>query len=168
MKNPLNRRIVREIRGDFGKYLVIFFLLLLSIAEISGFLVADGSMIAAYHESFEKYNIEDGHFRTKKALNRAQEKYISENGVRLDEMYYVDEALKSGSTLRIFKIRDDMNRACLMAGEMPSHPGEIVIDRMYADNNHLHIGDVIESDRYRWTITGLVALSDYSALFFQQ
>ena len=165
MKNPLKKRLLRELRSELGKYLVIFILLIASIGFVSGFLVADGSMIAAYHESFEKYNIEDGHFRTKKALNRAQEKYISEYGVTLNKMYYVDEELKTGSTLRIFEVRDDMNQACLMEGEMPSRPGEIVIDRMYADNNHLHIGDVIESDRYRWTITGLVALSDYSALF---
>ena len=26
MKNPLNKRLPREIRGDFGKYLVIFLL----------------------------------------------------------------------------------------------------------------------------------------------
>lgn len=29
MKNPLNKRLPREIRGDFGKYLVIFLLLVL-------------------------------------------------------------------------------------------------------------------------------------------
>ena len=64
MKNPLNKRLPREIRGDFGKYLVIFLLLVLCIGFISGFLVADNSMIRAYNEGFEKYNIENGHFLT--------------------------------------------------------------------------------------------------------
>ena len=54
MKNPLNKRLPREIRGDFGKYLVIFLLLVLCIGFISGFLVADNSMIRAYNEGFEK------------------------------------------------------------------------------------------------------------------
>ena len=36
-----------------------------SIGLISGFLVADGSMIKAYNDSFDKYNIEDGHFSFK-------------------------------------------------------------------------------------------------------
>lgn len=35
-----------------------------TIGMVSGFLVADGSMIQAYNEGFEKYNIEDGNFRT--------------------------------------------------------------------------------------------------------
>ena len=72
MKSPLNKRLFRELRGEFGKYLVIFILMTLTIGMVSGFLVADGSMIQAYKESFEKYNIENGHFRTEKKMNNAQ------------------------------------------------------------------------------------------------
>lgn len=63
MKNPLNKRLLRELTGEFGKYLVIFILLVATIGFVSGFLVADGSMLASYNESFEKYRIEDGNFR---------------------------------------------------------------------------------------------------------
>ena len=41
MKNPLNKRLPREFRKDFGKYLVIFLLLVITIGFVSGFLVAD-------------------------------------------------------------------------------------------------------------------------------
>ena len=60
MKNPLNRRLIRELKGELGKYLVILILLIATIGFVSGFLVADGSMLTAYNESFEKYNIEEG------------------------------------------------------------------------------------------------------------
>ena len=36
---------------------------------------------------------------------------------------------------------------------------------MYADNNGLKVGDTLSDGKKDWTITGLVALSDYSALF---
>ena len=37
---------------------------------------------------------------------------------------------------------------------------------MYADNNSLRVGDVLENtDGGQWTVTGLVALPDYSCLF---
>ena len=39
------------------------------------------------------------------------------------------------------------------------------IDRMYADNNSLKVGDTLIRGEKSWKITGLVALSDYSALF---
>lgn len=165
MRSPLNKRLFRELRGEFGKYLVIFILMTLTIGIVSGFLVADGSMIQAYNESFEKYNIENGHFRTEKKMNNAQIQDIEDLGVKLYENYYVEESLTNGSTMRIFKNRDQVNKVCLMKGKMPAKPGEIGIDRMYADNNHLSVGDEIASDGHTWKITGLVALSDYSALF---
>ena len=59
MKNPLNKRLPRELKSEFGKYLVLFIFLAGMIALVSGFLVADGSMLKAYEQSFEKYNIED-------------------------------------------------------------------------------------------------------------
>ena len=39
MKNPLNKRLPREFRKDFGKYLVIFLLLVITIGFVSGFLL---------------------------------------------------------------------------------------------------------------------------------
>ena len=165
MRSPLNKRLFRELRGEFGKYLVIFILMTLTIGMVSGFLVADGSMIQAYEESFEKYNIENGHFRTEKKMNNAQIQDIEDLGIKLYENYYVEEVLTNGSTMRIFKNRDEVNKVCLMKGKMPEKPGEIGIDRMYADNNELKVGDTIDDGEKSWKITGLVALSDYSCLF---
>ena len=125
MRSPLNKRLFRELRGEFGKYLVIFILMTLTIGMVSGFLVADGSMIQAYEESFEKYNIENGHFRTEKKMNNAQIQDIEDLGIKLYENYYVEEALTNGSTMRIFKNRDEVNKVCLMKGKMPEKPGEI-------------------------------------------
>ena len=166
MKNPLNRRLLRELKGEFGKYLVILILLIATIGFVSGFLVADGSMLTAYNESFVKYNIEDGHFTVVKQMNKAQKKNIEALGIRIYDLFYVEEPLTSNeSTLRIFADRKDVDKVCLMEGSMPEKTDEIAIDRMYADNNSLKVGDVIASADQSWTVTGLVALSDYSALF---
>ena len=72
MKNPLRKRVLRELRDEIGKYLVVFILMVSTIGFVSGFLVADGSMMTAYNESFEKYNIEDGNFRTDDEIHRSQ------------------------------------------------------------------------------------------------
>lgn len=52
-----------------------------------------------------------------------------------------------------------------MDGEFPSSDSEIAIDRMYADNNSLKVGDKLTLHGKEYRICGLVALSDYSALF---
>lgn len=165
MKNPLRKRLLRELRSECGKYLVIFLLLVSSIGFVSGFLVADGSMIIAYEESFEKYNIEDGHFELQEKANKAQQKSLQALGITLYDNFYMEESLTNGSTLRIFSDREKVNLVCLMEGRMPAASGEIAIDRMYADNNDIQVGDTLKSPRYTWTVTGLVALSDYSCLF---
>ena len=166
MKNPLNKRLLREVRGELGKYAVIAILLVATIGFVSGFLVADSSMIAAYDEGFAKYNIEDGHFRVENQLNRAQLKTLTEAGVTLYDMHYREAALDNGSTLRIYPDRAEVNTVCLMDGALPAAPGEIAIDRMYADNNSLAIGDTLTAaGGETWTVTGLVALPDYSCLF---
>ena len=165
MKNPLRKRIPRELKGEFGKYLVVFLLMVLTIGFVSGFLVADGSMLKAYNESFDKYNIENGNFRTAEKIYSSQWKDIEAAGVKLYENYYIEEDLDNGSTMRFFKNREKVNKVCLMKGEMPSGQGEIAIDRMYADNNSLKVGDTLIRGEKSWKITGLVALSDYSALF---
>ena len=167
MKNPLRKRLPRELKGELGKYLVVFILMVLTIGMVSGFLVADGSMIVAYNDGFEKYNIENGNFCTNQQIYKSQKEEIQNLGIKLYENFYIEEPLDNGSTMRFFKNRTEINGVCLMKGELPKATGEIAIDRMYADNNDLKVGDTLKSQsgKQTWKITGLVALSDYSCLF---
>ena len=165
MKSPLRKRLLRELKSEFGKYLVVFIMMAITIAFVSGFLVADGSMIRAYDDSFRKYNIEDGYFRTKKKLTTTQKEDIEKSDVKIYENFYIEQKLTNGSTVRFFKNRKDVDKVCLMKGRMPEKSGEIAVDRMYAENNSLEIGDRVKSGKKAFRITGLVAFSDYSALF---
>ena len=165
MKSPLRKRLLRELKSEFGKYLVVFIMMAITIAFVSGFLVADGSMIRAYDDSFQKYNIEDGYFRTKKKLTTTQKEDIEKSDVKIYENFYIEQKLTNKSTVRFFKNRKDVDKVCLMKGRMPEKSGEIAVDRMYAENNSLEIGDRVKSGKKAFRITGLVALSDYSALF---
>lgn len=166
MKNPLNRRLTRELKGELGKYLVILILLIATIGFVSGFLVADGSMLTAYNESFEKYNIEDGHFTVVKQMNKAQKKNVEALGVTLYDLFYVEETLVTNdSTLRIFPDRKDVDKVCLWKEVCRRNRTKLPSTECMRTNNSLKVGDVIASTDHSWRVTGLVALSDYSALF---
>ncbi len=143
MKNPLRKRLLRELKSEFGKYAVIFLLLAGTISFVSGFLVADGSMLKAYNDGFTKYNIEDGNFQTKKKMNKAQERSVQEFGITVYDNFYTERSLSNDTTLRVFENRSEVNTVCLMEGKMPEAEDEIAIDRMYADNNNLKVGDTI-------------------------
>lgn len=56
------KRIVRELRGDWRKYLVVGLFLILTIGFVSGMYVANESMMKAADEGISKYKLEDGHF----------------------------------------------------------------------------------------------------------
>ncbi len=164
--NPLNKRFLRELKSEAGKYLTLFIFLAGVIGLVSGFLVASGSMSIAYDESFEKYNIEDGNFEVKKEASNGLLKALQKDGTVVYPNFYKEETTKNvDSTLRIFKKRTDINLECLMEGAFPKANDEIAIDRMYAVNNKLSVGDMMELSDGSYKICGLVALSDYSAMF---
>ena len=50
IKNPLIKRIPKEIIGDWKKYLVVFLFLVLTIGFVSGMYVANDSMLTSAAE----------------------------------------------------------------------------------------------------------------------
>lgn len=166
MKNPLIKRLPRELKSDFGRYFVLFIFIAGTIALVSGFLVASGSMKLAYDESFEKYNIEDGNFELVQKAEDSLLETLEEEEVTLYENFYLEKETKEfDSTLRIFKQREEVNKVCLMEGEFPKKDDEIALDRIYAKNNKLSIGDSFTAGSRNLRVCGYVAFSDYSALF---
>jgi putative ABC transport system permease protein len=166
MKNPLNKRIIREFKSDLGKYLVIFIFMVLFVGLISAFLVADKSITTSYDESFEKYNVEWGHFTLS---DEVDEDFINELSEKTEtEIYnldYFEETEDKGANIRVYRSRDTINLACIMSGELPVNDDEIALDRMYAQNAEYEVGDTITLNGKKLKITGLVAVSDYSSLF---
>lgn len=166
MKSPLIKRLPRELRKDFGKYLVIFVFMIATIGFVSGFLVADNSLKKTYDDSFEKFNIEDGHFILTKAIDRNLKENLENNmNIKIYDNVYIDAVSEKDHTVRVFKIRNEINRADLIKGDWPSNDNDIVIDRLYAENNNIKIGNIITSGEKEYNVCGYAALSDYSSLF---
>ena len=198
MRNPLWRRIPKELKEELGKYIVIFLFMVITTGMVSGFMVAGESMKKTYDNTFDKYNVEDGHFDLSDEASDNMKGNIEDEGVKLYDMSYYelpmskigsdsdgnsgnvegnsetkddtvnsvnDAADDGGRTLRIFAPRHDVNKMCLMDGEFPVETDEIAIDRMYAVNNDIEIGDDIKAGDKVYSVCGFVALSDYSTMF---
>ena len=165
MRDPLNKRLPREFIHEFGKYMVIFILMVFSIGLEGGYIVGDGSMIKAYNESFEKYTIEDGNFTTRKKMNLAQKKIVETYGIRTYENFYVELKDDAGRTYRLYKNRDEVDRIDIFEGKIPDSKYEIALDRAFCVNNGFSLNDKIVIDGEEYLLCGIVALSDYSSLF---
>lgn len=167
MKNPLNRRLPRELKSEFGKYLVIFLFFIMVISLVSGFLVADTSLHTAYLDAFDKYNIEDGNFAYAEEASDDAVAAIEKDGkVKVYANFYKEESTDDfESTFRVFGERNDIDKVCLLDGDMPKSDTDVAIDRLYAKNHDLEIGDKFGVAGKDLTISGIVALSDYSTLY---
>ena len=167
MKNPLNRRLPRELKSEFGKYLVIFLFFIMVISLVSGFLVADTSLHTAYLDAFDKYNIEDGNFAYAEEASDDAIAAIEKDGkVKVYANFYKEEDTDDfESTFRAFGERNDIDKVCLLDGDMPRADTDVAIDRLYAKNHDLEIGDKFGVAGKDLTISGIVALSDYSTLY---
>lgn len=167
MKNPLTKRLPRELKGDIGKYIVIFLFMTMLISLVSGFLVADNSVYDAYKKGFDKYNVEYINFVTADKLSdETIDKLEKENKVKIyDQRYYELKESKRNATIRIYGERKNVNKLCVMSGQLAKQDDEIALDRVFAKNNNYKVGDNITIDKKIYKITGFIAMPDYSCVF---
>ncbi len=165
MRDPLLRRIPREIKSEAGKYIVIFLFMIALIGVASGYFIADASLKAAYDESFELYNIEDGFLEFAEKPDDTVIEACEDEDITLYDNTFKDEPVSDGSTVRLFRIREEVDKTSLLKGRLPEAEDEIGLDRLYMKSNDLEMGDTIELDGKGYEITGIVALPDYSALY---
>lgn len=126
MKNPLRKRLPRELKEEFGKYLVIFLFMVLLISLVSGFLVADNSIMDAYQKGFDQYNVEYGNLSTKNAIASKDRKAIEKENklILYEQNYYELKESKKNATIRIYGMRKKVNTLCLMSGTYPKKDNE--------------------------------------------
>lgn len=164
MRNPLVKRYPRELKRNLGKYIVIFLFMVITIGFVSGFLVADNSMQKEYNSTFDKYNIEDGHFVLENKLTSDLRKKLKKKNIKIYNTNYKQEKTDK-LTYRVFINRKKVNMACVLSGRLAEAENEIAVDRVFAGNNDLKIGDTVSLQKMNYKIVGIAALSDYSALF---
>lgn len=167
MRNPLTKRIPRELAKDAAKYIAIFIMMVLLISMCSGMRVGNESLKKAYYDSFEIYNIEDGHIVFDKQLPESLKNTLEEKiGMKLYDGYYFDETMsETGADIRVYKQTSEVNKPCLLSGELPDADNEIAIDRVFAKNNDINVGDKMTLNGKELTVTGFVALPNYSTLY---
>ena len=170
----LLRRFPRELRGNAGKYAGIFLLLAVSIALVAGFLSAASSISIIIEKMPAEYAIEEGQFSTSFKASEEAIDAVEDLGCRVYESFNMDlgaHTLTSTSaddldfTLRAYKLRDQVNLAAYCEGSQPVLNNEIALDRVFATNAGISVGDSIEVEGKTMTVSGIMTLPDYQALF---
>ncbi len=179
MASPLAKRFGRELKNNLGKYLGIFLLMSVTIALTSGFLLAAHSIEVILDEMPEKYAIEDGRFTCAFEATDAQLDAAADaardgdaGGASIYRNWSFDADFTSANgendrnrTLRVYAHRTQVNLAAYAEGRVPEAADEIAIDRVFATNNDVAIGDAVELWGERFTVCGIMTTADNQALF---
>jgi putative ABC transport system permease protein len=159
--NPLYKRLKREFKENLGRYLAIAIMFISTIAVISAFLVVAAGVKNVVEDNKSRHLLEDGQFTLKDELTVNVNNAVTALGVSVYKNYHVNVELSDNATLRLYKNREEINLATIMEGEFPITDHDVAIDRLFAKNNEIQIGDTING----LTVTGFVALADYTSLF---
>ena len=174
---PLARRLPRELRHNLGKYVGIFLLMCASIALTSGFLLAAHSISVIIDGMRDEYAIEDGRFTTsfeatEAQLDAARDAADSVGGVDVYENFSVDARFRKAEgddgtsrTLRTYAHRTEVDLAAYCEGRVPEADDEVAVDRVFATNNGLSVGDEVTLTGRTYTVVGIMTQPDSQALF---
>jgi efflux ABC transporter, permease protein len=173
MKNPLNKRIFRELRSNIGRYGSIFIVMLMTISFISSFFIAQNSVKISYEDSHIKGKIEDGYIEFDRELSRDEEKIFEDNHVKAYKNYYLSINYKNGKLIRLYSNREHVNIPAIHRGRSANKDGEVVLNYNYVKENKLSLGGKLYLPAYvngkkpaidGLKIVGSVAFPDYSCL----
>ena len=141
-RNPLGIRVLRELRGEWKKYAVIFIFLTLMIGFVSGMYVANNSMLIATERVKTEELREDGHFVFKEKADKDLIEDI-ETGDKVDvRAYYVWDAYGD--------ITEEEYREAFRSGNYKERLQELYdeADRRAAEDYENAVGDYDLDDPY--------------------
>ena len=179
MASPLRKRFPRELKDNLGKYLGIFLLMSVTIALTSGFLLAAHSIGVIIDGMPEKYSIEDARFTTAfeatdeqldAAADAASDAGTGDTDIVRNWSFDADFNHAQGDdgrdrTLRVYQHRTQVDLSAYADGRVPEAADEVAIDRVFATNNDISVGEEVELFGQRFTVCGIMTTSDNQALF---
>lgn len=161
MRSGLLRRIPRDLKKSWARYLALMVLIIASMYIVVSVVGMTEVTIQGTAKKIEENKIQDGQFQTFEKLTGEQVKEINDMGIIIEEIFYVDTS-HGANTIRIGKIRKDIDLIDLDEGTLPVKDDEIVLMNLYCDRNGLSLGDQIVIAEKTFTISGIGSVPDYN------
>ncbi|MDE6592482.1 MAG: ABC transporter permease [Oscillospiraceae bacterium] len=163
MNRVLNKRILRDLKSNFLRYLALFLLIAMGMYIIVAMIASAETIIQGTEENAEKNHLEDGQFAVFAELTASQEREISDMGITLEKMFSFDVDMEDGSVLRIFKNRENIDIVCVEQGVLAEKSGEICLEKRYCEENNISVGDTVKIGGNDLIVTGIGSALDYDS-----
>ena len=157
----LKKRIPRDLKANFLRYIALILLIVMGIFIVVSMAGAADVITEGTNKRAVSCNTEDGEFNVFIPLSDSQVSDLKEDGVNLEKMFSIDSQLSDGSVLRIMENRNDINKISVDKGKIASLDNETLIEKRYAKEHGLDVGDKIEISGKEYTICGIGSVPDY-------
>ncbi|MBO4898798.1 MAG: FtsX-like permease family protein [Lachnospiraceae bacterium] len=109
MRNPLIRRIPRELGSDWHKYFVIIVFMVVMIGVISGMYIGHDSMLEAIYSGREELNLEDGRFELSKRAPQEMLDAVSAGETADVRSYFIEKGYEEADKEVADAIEEELN-----------------------------------------------------------
>lgn len=161
MNRVLNKRIFRDLRENFLRYLALFLMIVMGMYIIIAVVGAAETIITGTAKKGEENHVENGQFSVFTQLTAAQEKTITDAGVTLEKMFSFDAEMPDNSVLRVFKVREQIDLINVEEGCIPTKTGEIILEKRYCEEHVISVGDTVKIGEKSFAVMGIGTVPDY-------
>ena len=160
----LFKRAVRDLKAGWARYIALSLLIIFSIFIVTSLMGAAATVIDYTELRDRELCREDGEFSVFVPLRDEELSKITSRGVSIEKMFYADYPLNDQQILRVFQVRENINRISIIEGALPANDGEAVIERRFSEVNGINTGDKVKIADKEFTVSGIGAAPDYNNL----
>lgn len=153
----------RDLKANKLRYLALGLLIVLGMYLIVSLVGAAETVIQGVEKKGEMNHLEDGEFGVFVPLSQDNEQRLTDKGISLERMFYLDYGQEDGSTLRVYGIREQINLIDLAEGRLAVKQGEAVLEKRYCEENGIAAGGSIELGGAVFEVVGIGSVPDYEA-----
>ncbi len=163
MQKVLRKRIFRDFKENLPRYLALAFLLILSMYMVVSIVGSAETIMRGTTTEAEKQNVEDGQFSLFVPMKESEWDTLTDKGITLEKMFFLDYIVDGDKTLRVFKNRSEIDTIAIHEGKQAQADDELVIERKYAEKNDIHVGDTIVLGDRTYKASGIGTVPDYDS-----
>ncbi|ENH97259.1 hypothetical protein J416_06485 [Gracilibacillus halophilus YIM-C55.5] len=153
IEKKFRKRSIRRFISNKLKLLVIFLIVFATTGIFISFFVGTSSVLTSVETFYSEYNVEDGTFRTSNEID-------NDDDINVEKMKY-SEVRKAAYTMRVFQLREKINKYQVTSGTDIQNNNEILVDKNFLHANDLNLEDTINMNGVRVEIVGTAISPDY-------
>lgn len=163
MQKVLKKRILRDLKENLFRYIALGLMIILGMYIVISLVAAAETIVAGTEDAAREQAVEDGQFSVFAPLTNEEAKRIQDEGVTIEEHFYMEYIAENHIVLRVFKVRQDIDRIQADAGSLPIKEGEVLLEKRYSEELGMTVGDTIKIGEHSFAVSGIGTAPDYEA-----